>query len=304
MNERRAQELRDAGLESVQISFQSDEATLADFVAGASAHEAKLGAARIIRETGLAFSMNVVLHRANISRLDRLIALAESLGAERLELANVQYYGWGFRNRAGLLPTRDQVAAAAGIAQAEKQRLAGRMEIYYVLPDLYETRPKPCMRGWGRRYLTVNPAGEVLPCPTAAGIPGMRFDNVKDRDLEWIWNRSESFNRFRGTEMNTGAMPGVPAQGDRLWRMPLPGGTTYGGCRRNRPGMYAFTQQSHRGRSPGGNRRRCTSHVDQAGECGILMDHVQCASRVKAFTEERSGNKGPAPLDAEPKAGQ
>jgi pyrroloquinoline quinone biosynthesis protein E len=144
--------------------------------------------------------MNVVLHRANISRLDRMIALAESLGADRIELANVQYYGWGFINRSALLPTREQAAQAQEIALAEKQRLAGRMDIYYVLPDMYETRPKPCMQGWGRRYLTVNPAGEVLPCPTASGIPGMRFDNVRERALEWIWNESDSFNRFRGTE--------------------------------------------------------------------------------------------------------
>jgi pyrroloquinoline quinone biosynthesis protein E len=200
LDETKARALRDAGLESVQLSFQSDEAGLADQVAGARAHEGKLRAAHIIREAGLALSVNVVLHRANISRLGQVIALAESLGAERLELANAQYYGWAYLNRTGLLPTREQVAVAMQIARAEKERLAGRMEIYYVLPDMYETRPKPCMQGWGRRYLTVNPAGEVLPCPTAAGIPGLRFDNVRERGLEWIWNESESFNRFRGSE--------------------------------------------------------------------------------------------------------
>jgi pyrroloquinoline quinone biosynthesis protein E len=200
LDERRACGLREAGLESVQLSFQSDEAELADLVAGARAHEGKLRAARAIRESGLALSMNVVLHRANIARLGAIIALAEALGAERLELANAQYYGWGFVNRAGLLPTREQAAIAMEIAMKEKRRLAGRMEIYYVLPDLYETRPKPCMQGWGRKYLTVNPAGEVLPCPTASGIAGLRFDNVRERGLDWIWNDSESFNRFRGTE--------------------------------------------------------------------------------------------------------
>jgi pyrroloquinoline quinone biosynthesis protein E len=200
LDERKARELRDAGLESVQLSFQSDEGELADRIAGARVHESKLRAAGIIRESGLALSVNVVLHRANISRLDRIIALAERLGAERLELANTQYYGWAFRNRAHLLPTRAQVESALETARAEKERLAGRMEIYYVLPDLYETRPKPCMQGWGRRYLTVNPAGDVLPCPTASDIAGLRFENVRERELAWIWNESECFNRFRGTE--------------------------------------------------------------------------------------------------------
>jgi len=200
LTERRAGELRAAGLESVQLSFQGDDAALADRVAGTRAHEVKLRAARMIRDAGLAFSMNAVLHRGNLSRIGGIIELAESLGAERLELANTQYYGWGFLNRASLLPTREQVIAAREIAMQAKRRLAGRMDIYYVLPDLYETRPKPCMEGWGRKYMTVNPAGEVLPCPTATSIPGLKFDNVREHGLAWIWNESESFRRFRGTD--------------------------------------------------------------------------------------------------------
>jgi pyrroloquinoline quinone biosynthesis protein E len=130
-----------------------------------------------------------------------MIDLAEALGAERVELANVQFYGWAFRNRAALLPTREQVDRARAIATAAKARLADKTDIFYVLPDYYETRPKPCLNGWGQRYLTVNPTGDVLPCPTASSaIPDLRFENVRVRDLDWIWRESESFNRFRGTE--------------------------------------------------------------------------------------------------------
>jgi pyrroloquinoline quinone biosynthesis protein E len=196
----RVAELRDAGLDSVQLSYQADEAALADSIAGARAHDKKMDAAGLVTGAGMALSLNVVLHRANIGRLRGIIALAESLGATRLELANTQYYGWGFLNRRQLFPTREQAQAALQIALAEKQRLAGRMEVLYVLPDFYEDRPKPCMNGWGRRYLTVNPVGNVLPCPTASGIPGLHFENVRERALRWIWEESESFNRFRGTE--------------------------------------------------------------------------------------------------------
>jgi pyrroloquinoline quinone biosynthesis protein E len=130
-----------------------------------------------------------------------MIALAEALGAERMELANVQFYGWAFRNRAALLPTREQVDRARDIATAAKARLASKIDIFYVLPDYYETRPKPCLNGWGQRYLTVNPIGDVLPCPTASSaIPDLRLENVRASDLDWIWRESESFNRFRGTE--------------------------------------------------------------------------------------------------------
>jgi PqqA peptide cyclase len=196
----RAKELGDAGLDSVQLSFQSDQAELGDAIAGAPAYQLKLGAAQIAREAGFALSLNFVLHRANIDRLSQMIALAEGLQAERVELANVQYYGWGFLNRATLLPSRQQVEAAAMTAALEKQRLAGKMKIFYVLPDYYESRPKPCMQGWGRRYLTVNPSGRALPCPTATSIPNLVFDSVRDHSLGWIWTESDSFNRFRGTE--------------------------------------------------------------------------------------------------------
>jgi pyrroloquinoline quinone biosynthesis protein E len=201
LDENRVRALRDAGLDSVQLSFQSDESSLADEIAGASAHQRKLEVAAKIRDAGIPLSLNFVIHRRNIDRLPQIIDLAETLGAQRVELANVQFYGWAFLNRAALLPTREQVVRAREIATAAKARLAGTMDIFYVLPDYYETRPKPCLNGWGQRYLTVNPMGDVLPCPTASSaIPGLRLENVRERDLDWIWRDSESFNRFRGTE--------------------------------------------------------------------------------------------------------
>lgn len=200
LSRQRAEELKRAGLDSIQISFQSNEAELADRIAGTSAHSRKLQAAQMVRELGFPLTVNVVLHRGNIDRLEEIISLAETLGAERLELANTQYYGWAFKNRAALLPTRSQVDEAVKIATAAKKRMLGRMEVLFVIPDYYSDRPKPCMHGWGQKHLTVNPAGEVLPCPTAHEIKGLRFDNVLEKSLAWIWNESEAFNRFRGTE--------------------------------------------------------------------------------------------------------
>jgi len=201
LDDDRVRALHDAGLDSIQLSFQSDNADLADEIAGAGAHQRKLNAAAKIRAAGIPLSLNFVIHRRNIDRLPQMIEFAETLGAERVELANVQFYGWAFLNRAALLPTRNQVIRAREIATAAKARLAGRIDIFYVLPDYYETRPKPCLNGWGQRYLTVNPSGDVLPCPTASSaIPDLRFENVRGRALDWIWRESESFNRFRGTE--------------------------------------------------------------------------------------------------------
>ena len=200
LNESRAEELQRAGLESIQISFQSDQPELADVIAGARAHSKKLEAARLVREMGFPLTVNVVLHRWNIGRLGSIIRLAAELGAERLELANTQYYGWAFRNRSVLLPTREQIAEAERVAARAKEEFAGKLEILFVIPDYYTERPKPCMNGWGRRFLTVNPVGDVLPCPTASEIKGMHFENIRSRSLDWIWSESEAFSRFRGTE--------------------------------------------------------------------------------------------------------
>ena len=196
----RGRKLKEAGLDSIQISFQSSEPGLADEIAGTKAHQRKLEAAGIARDLGLPLTVNVVLHRANIGQVEALVQMAEGLGAHRLELANTQYYGWAFQNQNALLPTREQVEKAAQEGARARARLKGKMDVIYVIPDYYSTRPKPCMNGWGKRYLTVNPLGDVLPCPTSGGIPGLTFENIRYKSLDWIWRESEAFNRFRGTE--------------------------------------------------------------------------------------------------------
>ncbi len=215
-----AESLRAAGLDHVQLSLQSDEAALADTIAGRRSHADKLAAARLIRELGWPLTLNVVLHRANVVRIPQLVALAEELDADRLELANVQFYGWAHRNREALLPSVAQLREAAACVAEARTRLRGRLRIDYVLPDALADRPKPCMEGWGRRYLTVNPQGDVLPCPTASCIDSLRFDNVRQHSLSWIWRESLAFNHFRGTAW----MPEPCRSCD--WRH-----TDFGGCR-------------------------------------------------------------------------
>jgi pyrroloquinoline quinone biosynthesis protein E len=196
---RRAGQLRAAGLDHVQISLQADEAALSDRLAGTPSFERKLSAARLVKQLGWPLTLNVVLHRQNLDRVDRILEVAEELGADRIELANTQYYGWALRNRAGLLPSRAQVERAEVVVRAARERLAGRMEVIYVLPDYYSRYPKPCMGGWGRRQLTVVPDGNVLPCPTAHDLPLPRA-SVREHSLAWIWAESPLFRRFRGTD--------------------------------------------------------------------------------------------------------
>ena len=196
----RARKLRDVGLEHIQISIQDSHEDTADVIAGMKGVRQKMAAAEVVRELGLAFSINVVLHRANIDRVGEIIELAAGLGADRLELANTQYYGWALENRRALMPTAAQVAAAADVATKAVPRHAGRMQILYVLPDYHESFPKPCYAGWGNHYLVVMPDGRTLPCHGATHITTLHFDSVRDRSLRWIWEQSSAFQAFRGDE--------------------------------------------------------------------------------------------------------
>ena len=192
-------ELIAAGLDHIQISIQAPEAALADPIAGTEVHARKLEAIRRVQTREVALTLNCVLHRGNHDSIADTIALAHELGIRRLELANVQFYGWAYRNRLALMPTRAQVALGDAVVTAARERLRGEMEIVYVLPDYFGDFPKPCMNGWGREFVTVTPNGYALPCPAALAIEGLKFENVRDRSLGEIWSSSEAFARYRGT---------------------------------------------------------------------------------------------------------
>jgi len=201
LDRERLQELVASGLEHVQLSFQDSEAASADRIAGLSgAHAKKLAVARLVREAGLPLTLNAVVHRQNLERLPELIELALTLGAGRIEVAHVQYYGWALANRRALLPTAAQLDRATAIVEEARVRLKGVLTIDYVVPDYYARRPKACMGGWGRQFLNVSPAGKVLPCHAAESLTGFRFPTVMESSLADIWYRSEAFNRFRGTD--------------------------------------------------------------------------------------------------------
>lgn len=198
LTRKRAEALRGAGLEHVQVSIQDSDTESAERIAGVSSVKQKRAAIALVKELGFAFSINVVLHRANLDRIGELIDLAGDLGADRLELANTQYYGWGLKNRAALMPTREQVARARGIAEAAIERYRKKMQILFVLPDYHEQYPKACYGGWGKLYIVVTPNGQALPCHAASTIASLSFPTVRERSLEWIWRESPGFQAYRG----------------------------------------------------------------------------------------------------------
>ena len=200
INEDRLKKLYDAGLDHVQVSIQDTDPNNSEKIAGFKGHQKKIKTCGLIRKVGLPLTVNAVMHRQNLHNLKNMIELAVELDAERLEVAQVQYYGWALKNQTAFLPTREQLDKATIIVEEARIKYKGILAIDYVVPDYYAKKPKSCMGGWGRQFLNITPAGKVLPCHAAESLNFLNFDNLKDKSLAWIWEHSESFNRFRGTD--------------------------------------------------------------------------------------------------------
>ncbi|MGB6386328.1 MAG: pyrroloquinoline quinone biosynthesis protein PqqE [Terriglobales bacterium] len=201
----RLAQLVEAGLDHIQLSFQDSTEGHANWIAGTRAHAHKIEVAGWIREhqigeRRIAFTTNLVVHRQNIDHIEPMIAALEALHPDRMEIAHAQYYGWALQNRSALLPTRAQLDRAVAVVAAAGERMRGKVRIDMVVPDYHARFPKACMGGWGRQLLLIDPAGRALPCHAAGVIPEMHFDNVREHTLDWIWQRSEAFQKFRGEE--------------------------------------------------------------------------------------------------------
>ncbi|MEM6678842.1 MAG: pyrroloquinoline quinone biosynthesis protein PqqE [Pseudomonadota bacterium] len=221
LTEARLSRLAELGLDHVQLSLQGVSAAMADLIGGyQGGFETKMQVAAWTTALDLPLTINAVVHRRNLDDVAETIALAHRLGARRLEIANTQYHGWAFKNRAALMPTPDQVKRAGGIIAAARDRLAGEMVIDYVTPDHHATFPKPCMGGWARMGLCITPSGKVLPCHAAETITTLAFETVLERPLAEIWANGPAFTAYRGTDW----MPEPCRSCDRQTR-------DWGGCR-------------------------------------------------------------------------
>jgi len=220
LDEGRLDELVESGLDHIQLSFQGAAEDSANEISGTKAHAQKLRVLDWLKRRRVAVTLNFVIHRRNIDRIEDMLALGESSSAGRIEFANVQYYGWAFANRENLLPTREQLDHSVEILKRAEERLRGKMKVEFVVPDYYAKYPKACMGGWGQKLMLIAPNGNALPCHAAQIIPGLQFDNLKDRSVREIWEKSEVFQKFRGEEW----MPEPCRSCDRRTR-------DFGGCR-------------------------------------------------------------------------
>jgi pyrroloquinoline quinone biosynthesis protein E len=198
LTEARIAALKAAGLDHIQLSFQDSTRVLNDFLSSTRTFELKAKVAALIRAHDYPMVLNVVLHRLNIDHVGEILDMAERMGAQYVELANTQYYGWAWLNRQQLLPSRAQLERAEAVTQRFRERVAGRIQVYFVVPDYFERRPKACMAGLGSVFLGIAPDGTAMPCHAARMLPDLDLPSVRTADIRTIWYESPAFNRFRG----------------------------------------------------------------------------------------------------------
>lgn len=275
LTEARIGTLKAAGLDHVQLSFQDSTRELNDFLSHTRTFDLKRRIASMIRAAGFPMVLNCVIHRLNIDHIERIIDLAVDIGAEYLELANAQYYGWALLNRDQLIPTREQVDAAQDAVARARARLGDRLRILLVVPDYFENRPKRCMNGWGSVFLSVCPDGTALPCQSARVLPGLEFPSVRDSTVREIWYESPAFNRFRGTAWMAEPCRSCPEQQKDL-----------GGCRCQ---AYLLT-----GDATGADPVCDKSPMHAVVTAAVAADHTQTGERPLVFrTPEESRRLAP-----------
>ena len=200
LDESKLAALVSAGLDHFQLSFQGARDETAREISGTSTHAQKLRVLDWLKNYRIGLTLNFVIHRQNIHELEEMLALVEKYSPGCVEFASVQYYGYGLANRASLLPTRAQLDYCIAALKKAEERLMGKTRVVFVVPDYYAKFPKPCVGGWGRKLMLISPDGTALPCHAANVIPGLRFDNVNDKNLREIWETSSAFCHFRGED--------------------------------------------------------------------------------------------------------
>ena len=200
LTEKRIQAFKDGGLDHIQLSMHDISEEINNFITNTKTFELKKKVAAMIKNHGYPMVLNVVIHRYNIGHVKEILEMAEALGADYIELANTQYYGWSLVNRSQLMPTKEQVDEAEAITNAFRANPNNKMKIFFVVPDYFSDRPKKCMNGWGEVFMIVTANGDVLPCHSARVLPNMQFPNVRDHGLEYAWKESPAFNQYRGDD--------------------------------------------------------------------------------------------------------
>ena len=130
LTEKRIDAFKKGGLDHIQLSMHDITEEISNFVTDTRTFKLKQKVAAMIKDRGYPMVLNVVIHRYNIEHIQEILEMAEKLGADYVELANTQYYGWSLLNRNQLMPTKEQVDKAEEVTNRFRDKVGNKMKVF------------------------------------------------------------------------------------------------------------------------------------------------------------------------------
>jgi mycofactocin radical SAM maturase len=181
-----AQRLARLGSVAIQVSVDGARSATHEALRGTGSYAAALRAASYLAEEGVRTALNAVVTRRNLAELDALDELAGGLGVE-LRLSRLRPSG-----RADSLYDQLQLDpggfAVLGLWLDDHPAVHTGDSFFFLRP---ESRAADAldMCGAARLTLSLDPRGDVYPCPFLGG-PDFCMGNILRRPFSEVWARA------------------------------------------------------------------------------------------------------------------
>jgi MoaA/NifB/PqqE/SkfB family radical SAM enzyme len=178
LTEERARSLKEAGLYSLTVSFDSAFEDKHDYVRGRKGvFNSAVEAIKNGLKADLLVNMYVVLSKDNVNELEQIYTLASELGVHELSLYEIVPTG-RWMNHASEIMNPINVRKFDNFLSTAREKEGPRV---FAIPQVMKATG--CMAG--RKWLHITPEGNILPC---ACIP-IPYGNVYRDKIKDIWKK-------------------------------------------------------------------------------------------------------------------
>lgn len=178
LTEERARSLKEAGLYSLTVSFDSAFEDKHDYVRGRKGvFNSAVEAIKNGLKADLLVNMYVVLSKDNVNELEQIYTLASELGVHELSLYEIVPTG-RWMNHASEIMNPTNVRKFDNFLSTAREKEGTRV---FAIPQVMKATG--CMAG--RKWLHITPEGNILPC---ACIP-IPYGNVYRDKIKDIWKK-------------------------------------------------------------------------------------------------------------------
>lgn len=192
-----ANRLKEAGLNSVMLSIDGEDAETHDFIRESGSFEKVVDATISLHKTGIPFGFTMVLNKLNVKQVENVAHLAESLKANQLRLYRLLNEGRAeekFRQELSPQETMETMKRIGGLNVRIQVVFDEAFGFLAGLPTRRGVLGIGCSAA--RTVAGIKASGDVTPCPM---MVGQKFyaGNMLEQNFKEIWNNSPVMNFFR-----------------------------------------------------------------------------------------------------------